>query len=193
MRSDSLAHTSNVVRFPVERRVRPTLDLLRDLAPDVRQVLQLAEAFDLSLPDPGLRNAVDRDMAEHILNHVRAEPGPARRHELEALLASVVTPAVEACRVAHDAARAAEEAQQRLTAARAERGFWLAPLEERADSLRREAAARLVEAYRRTEETEGAARAIGLALRGEPWAPFDLQAEAEALFATAPQAPPRAS
>jgi hypothetical protein len=124
---------------------------------------------------------------------VRAEPGLARRHELEALLASIVTPAVEACRVAHDAARAAEKAQQRLTAARAERGFWLAPLEERADALRQEAAARLVEAHRRTEEAEGAARAIKLALRGEPWAPFDLQAQAEALFTTAPQAPPRAS
>jgi hypothetical protein len=38
----------------------------------------------------------------------------------------------------------------------------------------------------------GAAPAIGLARRGEPWVPIDRQAEVEALFATAPPAPPRA-
>ncbi len=40
----------------------------------------------------------------------------------------------------------------------------------------------MVEAHLRSEEAEGAHRAVRLALRGEVWAPFDLQAEAEALF-----------
>jgi hypothetical protein len=32
------------------------------------------------------------------------------------------------------------------------------------------------------EEAEGVARAVGMAKRGETWVPFNLQAEAEALF-----------
>lgn len=36
MHIDSLPGTTNVVRFPVERRMSPTLDLLRGIAPDPR-------------------------------------------------------------------------------------------------------------------------------------------------------------
>jgi hypothetical protein len=42
MRIEILAGTANVVRFPVERLVRPTLDLMREIAPDVREVLLIA-------------------------------------------------------------------------------------------------------------------------------------------------------
>jgi hypothetical protein len=44
------------------------------------------------------------------------------------------------------------------------------------------AAQRLVEAHLQSEEAEGASRAISLAKHGQAWVPFDLQAEAEALF-----------
>lgn len=55
---------------------------------------------------------------------------------------------------------------------------WLAPLRAVADRLMTRAAALLVVAYVRSEEAEGAARAIGLARRGEPWEPpgSDLEA-----------------
>lgn len=182
MRIELVTGTSNVVRFPVERRARPTLGLLRDIAPDVREVLQLAESFDLPLPAPELRHAVDRDVAEHILNHVRPEPGPQRQAELEALLAPVLACAAQACREAHDAAVAATAAQQRVVDAQTNGGTWLLPQEERANALSTAAARKLLEAYARTEEAEGTARAVGMALRGEKWVPFNLQAEAEALF-----------
>jgi hypothetical protein len=45
MRPDMLPGTPNVVRFPVERRARPTLDLMREIAPDVREVPAIAEVF----------------------------------------------------------------------------------------------------------------------------------------------------
>ena len=35
----------NVLRFPIERRARPTLDLLREIAPDVREVLNIADGI----------------------------------------------------------------------------------------------------------------------------------------------------
>jgi hypothetical protein len=39
---------TNVVRFPIERRARPSLALLRELAPDVRRVFNI-EVFDLEM------------------------------------------------------------------------------------------------------------------------------------------------
>jgi hypothetical protein len=113
LRIELVAGTSNVVRFPVERRARPTLDLLREIA---------------------------------------------------------------------DASVAASHAQQRVVDAQSEGGYWLFPLEERAEALTMTAVQLMVEAHIRSEEAEGAARAVGMAMRGEAWVPFDLQAETEALF-----------
>ena len=56
MRVELLPGMTNVVRFPVERRARPTLELLRGIAPDVREVLNLAEAFGMEMPLPDLRS-----------------------------------------------------------------------------------------------------------------------------------------
>ena len=167
MRIELLTGTTNVMRFPVERRARPTLDLLREIEPDVREVLQVAESFQLPLPGAGLRDAVDEEVAEHILNNVRPEPGEARQAELDAILAPIVAKAVQTCREAHDAALAATEAQ--VVRAQSEGGYWLQPLTERADSLTTEAARLLVEAHVRAEEAKGSARAVELAKRSETW------------------------
>ncbi len=182
MRIALVSGTGNIIRFPLERRARPTLDMLRDIAPDVREVMQIAESFALPPPAPELRHAVDRDVAEHILNAIRPEPGPERDAELHALLAPVLERAAAACRAAHDAALAATAAQQQVVTAQTEGGYWLLPLEERANALSTVAARTLLDAHARTEEAEGTARAVGMALRGETWVPFDVQAEAEALF-----------
>lgn len=179
MRIELVSGTSNVLRFPVERRARPTLELLRDIAPDVRQVWLLAESFGLPLPEPGWRDAMDAHVAEHILNHVRPEPGPARRIELEAVLAPVLARAVAACRAAHEAALAATVAQDRVVQARSEGGHWLEPLVGRAEALTTAAAHLLIEAHLRAEEAEGAARAVGMALRGENWEPRSVEQETE--------------
>jgi hypothetical protein len=62
----SLPCTGNVVRFPIEERARPMLDLLRELAPDVRRVELTAEVFHLAMQDPGFRHQVDAEAAEYI-------------------------------------------------------------------------------------------------------------------------------
>ena len=173
---------TNVVRFPVERRRRPTLDLLREIAPDPRDVDLLIETFSIDCPANEVRAAADRAMAEYILNHVDREPGQARAQTLQLLLTPIIEQAVEACRTAHEAAAAATAACEVIESARAEGRYWLAPLEARADDRTREAARLLVEAYVASEEAEGAARAVGLAGRGEEWRPFDVRAETAALF-----------
>ena len=66
MRVELLPGMKNVLRFPIERRARPTLDLLREIAPDVREVLNIAEAFGMEPPAHGLREHVDAATAGHI-------------------------------------------------------------------------------------------------------------------------------
>jgi hypothetical protein len=174
---------SNVVRLPVERRAAPSLDLLHEIAPDCRDVRQVIEALDLDLEMDEMRLAADQAMAERILNEVSPEPGARRNAALAELLTPLIRRAIDLCGRADEAKAAAEAARERLEIARAEGGYWMAPLEYKAASLAEAAARHLVEAYTAYQETVGAARAIRLARHGDVWQPFDLHAEAEALFA----------
>lgn len=173
---------SNVIRFPVEERMRPTLDVMREHAPDVRMVEMAAEAFELTLPPLDFRHRVDAEAAEFILNNVQQEPGRARTEGLDGLLDPLVREAVQAGHAARRAAEDAGTAREQLDAARQEGGYWIAALEGRCETLDRRAAELLVEAHLRYEEAEGVARAVRLARSRQDWVPFNLSAEAEALF-----------
>jgi hypothetical protein len=173
---------TNVVRFPLERRVEPSLELLVSIAPDSREVDLVAEAFDLDHRLGDTRHEADRAMAVHILNNVAPEPGARRRAELDELLRPLIARAVEACRLAHRAVEKARVANERLVRAQAEGGYWIEPLEERATAATNEAARLLIEAHIASEEAQGAARAVSLAKQGEPWEPFDMKKEEQLLF-----------
>ncbi|UZO94699.1 hypothetical protein [Roseomonas mucosa] len=185
MRIELLPGLTNVIRFPVERRARPTLDLLREIAPDPREVGNVAEAFGLDYPVAGLRDAADAGTAEYILANVRSEPGEARQAALRGVLEPLLTQAVKVCREAHDAAVAAGEAHQALVRAQTEGGYWIEPLEHQAEELSARAAELLVQAQLCSEEAEGAARAVRIAERGETWAPVDRDAEFAEAFGLA--------
>ena len=45
MRYETMTLGSNVIRFPVELRAKPSIDLLIEVAPDSREVELIAEAF----------------------------------------------------------------------------------------------------------------------------------------------------
>ena len=177
MRIELLPGLTNVVRFPVERRASPTLDLLREIAPDPREVGNVAEAFGLDYPIVGLRDAADADTAEYIHGHVPDDPGKARQAALRELLEPLLIQAVTACRDAHDAAVAASEAQQQLVHAQTTGSFWIEPITQRADKLSGRAAELLVQAHLRYggNRRRGAGRADRGA--GEAWAPIDRDAE----------------
>ena len=178
-----LPDLTNVVRFPVERRVAPSMELVSEIAPDCREVERVGETFQLELPPRDLHHGVDAETAIHIAGHVLPLAPDERRRALDALLRPVVARAVDACRQADHAGRRAVEAHERLVRAQTEHGSWLAPLEEQADAAARHAAELLVLAHRRCQEARGVARAVGFARRGELWAPFDLHAATEALLA----------
>src|SRR5277367_1105326 len=52
MRHETMTLGSNVIRFPVELRAKPSIDLLIKVAPDSREVELIAEAFGFEPPDP---------------------------------------------------------------------------------------------------------------------------------------------
>jgi hypothetical protein len=170
---------TNVIRFPLEERVRPSIMLLHEIEPDVREVLNLAEAFQFAGPDLDLEHATDRETAAYIAEQIL----PAEPHELkvklDALLQPVVEQAVEACRAAHAASKSAVQAQQKRHEATVGSGFWLGPLEARATSLTEHAVRLLIAAYDACQQAHGVSRAVWYARRGEPWRPFDATEEAE--------------
>ncbi len=171
MRIELLPGMTNVLRFPVQRRARPTLGLLREIAPDVREVLNLAESFAMEPPAPDLRARTDAATAEHIANNAPTTP-----NRLEAFLAEVedlaVRRAIASCREAHDAALAASEAQQVLLTAKTAGHFWVEPLQGRAETRTEQATVLLLTAHAHAEQAEGVARAVALARQREPWTPW---------------------
>ncbi len=183
MNIELLPGLTNVVRFPVELRLAPSMELIQGIEPDVREVLSVAESFFLAVPDPDLRDQVDAHAAEYIAEHVLplalAERGPA----LEELLRPIVAQAVDTCRKAHQAGKRSVEAQHRLLQAQTAGSSWLEPLEQAADGLLQEAAELLLLAHQRCQEAHGVNRAVGLARRGELWTPASPAAATDWLIA----------
>ena len=180
MRVKTLPGLNNVVRFPVERRARPTMELLREIAPDVREVMAIADTFDLDVP-LDLRERVDAETAQYILDQFSGTGG-APLEMLDEMLHLVLARAVVACHAADDLSAEARQAREKLRRAEAAGGYWLDPLRERAKALTFQAAELIVAAHVAVEEVEGAARAVGMARRGEPWKPRNVHEEMEELL-----------
>ena len=167
---------TNVVRFPLDQWVAPSVELIVELQPDWREVEQVAEAFHLELPPFDLAQQVDAEttccIAEQVLPLTPSEQTPA----LDALLRPVVARAVAACRQAGGMRQQATRAHEQLLAAQMQGGSWLDLLEEQADALTQQAAELLLLAHQRCQEARGVARAVDLARRGKPWVPCEGQA-----------------
>lgn len=166
-----MSGSTNVVRFPVERRLSPSMELIHDIEPDMREVSLVGESFFLELPEPDLRQQVDAETAIYITDHILPLTHDEQQVALEELLHPVLVRAVEACRHSSQVSRRSIQAQQRLLNAEVEGGPWLEPLQQAANTLINEAAKLLVLAHRRYQEAHGAYRAISMARHGETWTP----------------------
>ena len=133
MRYETMSLGSNVIRFPVELRVKPSIDLLIEVAPDLREVELIAEAFGFDPPDPDGRSEADRAMAETIARTDLPADPKERRAALNAMLKPLIDRAVAACGEARQAALRSDEAGAKLASAQIEGGYWLAPLEDTAN------------------------------------------------------------
>ena len=186
MRDELIFNHSNVIRFPVELVARPTTDLLRDLAPDARQVSLVAEAFALEEPDWNIRDRADAEMAAKVATRMDWPVNAAeRRAALEAILKPLVERAVRLCRTAREAGRRSDEAAGNLLKARNEGGYWLDALEDALEFRSFAWASGLIEAYEASQEAFGVERAIGMAIRGEQWTPVDHDKDVEVLLLAA--------
>ena len=125
MRYETMTLGSNVIRFPVELRAKPSIDLLIEVAPDSREVELIAEAFGFEAPDPDGRSKADRAMAETIAKTDLPADPKERRAALNAMLQPLVDRAVAAC-VAGAPGGAAFGRSRREACERADRGRLLA-------------------------------------------------------------------
>jgi len=183
MRYETMSLGSNVIRFPVELRAKPSIDLLIEVAPDSREVELIAEAFGFDAPDPEGRSKADRGMAEAIAKlDLPADP-KERRAALNAMLKPLVDRAVAACVAARQATLRSDEAGEKLASAQIEGGYWLKPLEEASDHWAVESARLQLAAYEAAQAAHGAGRAIEFAKRGEPWRPSNVDEDVDALIA----------
>ena len=178
MNIEMLPGLTNVIRFPVEQRARPSYGLLVEIEPDIREVLNVAEAFGLEGTNPNLKDATDQETARYLAEQVLPVAGPDLNKVLDELLAPSVERAIEACRAAHMSSLRTVAAQKRLHDAKLGGSSWLGSLEDQADTSTRETAELLVAASARCQEVRGMKRAIDLARKGEPWTPYDPQADA---------------
>ena len=178
MNIEMLPGLTNVIRFPVEQRARPSYAVLTEIEPDIREVMNVAEAFGLEGVDPALKDATDQETARYLAEQVLPFAGPGLSAVLDELLAPAVERAIEMCRAAHASSVRTVAAQQRLHGAKLGGSSWLEPLEERADASTRETAELLVVASARCQEVRGMKRAIDLARKGEPWTPYDAHMDA---------------
>jgi hypothetical protein len=183
VRIELLPGINNVIRFPVEPRRSTTLATLRELAPDCRKVLNLADAFGLEAPCNELRDRTDEETAGFIA--LQAPPrGHARVAMLKAMEEQAMRRALDACRHADGARRAARAAVDALASAEAEIGqFLIDSLRQKAGTLAEQAAILLLQAHQRCEEAEGVARAVGFAREDQAWFPRNHDDETDALIA----------
>jgi hypothetical protein len=184
MRYETLTLGGNVIRFPVELRAKPSIDLLVDVAPDSREVELIAEAFGFDAPDPEGRAKADRAMVERIAAMAMELPVDRRerRAALNAILKPLVDCAVAACAQARQASLRSDADNEKFVKAQMEGGYWLAPLKEAADYWAVEAARLQIVAHEAAQTAHGAARAIEFAKRGETWRPSSVNEDVDALI-----------
>jgi hypothetical protein len=185
MRYETLTLGGNVIRFPVELRAKPSIDLLVDVAPDSREVELIAEAFGFDAPDPEGRAKADRAMAERVAEMAMDLPvdREERRAALNAILKPLVDRAVAACAEARQASLRSEADNEKFAKAQMDDGYWLAPLQEAADYWAVEAARLQIAAHEAAQTAHGAGRAIDFAKRAEAWRPSNAEDDMNALIA----------
>ncbi len=183
MNVEMLPGLDNVIRFPIELRVAPSMKVIYEIEPDCREVFQVAESFKLELPNPDLTNQVDAETATYIAEQVLSLTPSEQKAALGDLLDPMVTRAVHACRILDQVSKQSVQAELALLQAQTDGGCHrLQSLEERANALSNQAAELLILAYARCREVHGAYRAVNMAQRGETWTPYSAKETTEWLI-----------
>jgi hypothetical protein len=160
MRLELTIGDSHLVRFPVERRLAPSLDLLRKIAPEQDHIAYLIESFKLDVSVSGIRDEAMQGMMAHIAECDWSGAQNEKDTELNDIQADFVARATKACHQADAANNLASAALTLSVKADAKGDHMASVLQAQADSLMTKAARRLVQAHMRIEEANGVADAI---------------------------------
>ena len=163
------ASITNVVRFPVEKRVQPTLNSLRELVPEREIISKILQKYGLALPTVCFRQYADVETAEYIQRNIEVRQGTIRDQMLSGLLDPTVFEAVAAIHEWQHLVRSAEASQRHLSELKADEGRGFGALAQQHEVLERQAANLLLKAYVLCEKAEGVARAVNLAREGQIW------------------------
>ncbi|MDT8362884.1 hypothetical protein [Roseomonas mucosa] len=167
-----MTEVGKVVRFPLLRVLPEREAAAHEAVPDVRVVLQIAEAFQLDMPAADLRERAEAAVAGFVEANVPPERGARRDAALRSLLLDYDSRATAAREVSDEAWAAAETAQARVADLSQRRGdAGLEVLQRRADEMATEAARLALEAYGLSLEASAAATVVSMARRGETWRP----------------------
>ena len=177
MNIELLPNLTNVVRFPLEERARPSYEVMTEIAPDIREVAYVAESFGLDGDDIGLKDATDWETAVYIADHITPIAGTRLNELLDELMKPALERAVLACHLAHRSSVKSAEAHHKLNRAQVNGGYWTEAMEEKVTELTTETARLLIQASARCEEVRGMRRAVEFARKGEPWVAYDPQVD----------------
>ena len=170
MRIQFMRGDVRLIRFPIERRLAPSEEMLHDICPDPREICQLVEAFQLEPLELGIQDRAGNEMASYLVQF--SDGDPRRGAALAALKDELLREAVAVCADAAQASDLAGEAAQKLHDASMAGGSYLRVFQERATRLTLAGAKAIVRAHIAVERALGALRAIRLTAEGKDWTEF---------------------
>ena len=170
MRIQFMTGDVRLIRFPIERRLAPSEEMLHDISPDPREICQFVEAFQLEPLELGIQDRAGKEMASYLVQF--SDGDPRRGAALAALKGELLREAVAVCADAAQASDLAGEAAQKLHDASMAGGSYLRVFQERATRLTLAGAKAMVRAHIAVERALGALRAIRLTAEGKDWTEF---------------------
>jgi hypothetical protein len=169
----------NLVRFPVEKRARPSFEMMSELAPDCRTIDAIVEALDVQDFDPDVGDEADFEMADRLATMMVPRGDPARADFFAALREESLAPAIAACIEAKRLAEDTHRACRRAIDALVDDPLNAFALGRRANHFANASAEAALEAHRLCEIARGRCRALSVAERGEQWLPYSAHVESD--------------
>jgi hypothetical protein len=155
----------NAVRFPVEKRSHPSLDVLEEIRPDHKVVAAVLEMLGREPLASDLKNMADDAMAAFLKSCGFSQSEAELKGSISNLRERLITEAIALCGEAKSLADEAYKAGTLARTAMDEKNRNVAGHHARANKLLNHSAEATVEAYRFSEEVFGKCRALDSYLR----------------------------
>ena len=171
MRIEFIPGHENVERFPLERRLHPQVNTLREMCPDPHEVRCLAEAFQLPEPVWDIQANADKETNAKIATEMTGLGTEERKTILARWLIQSLRTGIDACVQAGRTAKKADQTLRSLQEARSQGLVDFRQLQDHACEITKLGAGNMIAAFIAAQTAIGQAHAIQLALNGHVWSP----------------------